>query len=117
MSRTTGLTYWGDRLMRLLLAFIIVPLSILLISSCGKPADQKAYEEIVATMSMEKAKRFFDTYQQSGYRDKAVNEIMEWCKQEENESCYKLAIEVIPKNHPRYEELIFYYEKHFGNKK
>ena len=103
--------------MRLLLAFILLPFSVFLISSCGKPADQKAYQEFVATMSMEKAKKFFDTYQQSGYRDKVVNDIIEWCNQEGTEDCYKLAMDVIPKNHPRYGELISYYETHFANKR
>ena len=103
--------------MRLLLAFILVLLSILLISSCGKPEDQKAYEEIVATKSMEKAKKFFDNYPQNRYTDKLINEIAEWCRQEGSESGYRLAIEVLPKDHPRYKELVTHYEKHFIDKK
>jgi len=115
-SRTVGLTNGDDRLMRLLLALILVLLSILLILSYGKPADQKAYEEIVATKSMEKAKTFFNNYPQTRYKDKLVNEIIEWCKQEGTESCYRMAIEVLPRDHPRHEELIKYYEKHFDYK-
>jgi len=117
MRRTIELTSWDDRLMRLLLAFILVLVSMLLISSCDKPADQKAYEEIIATKSMEKAKRFFNNYPQSRYKDKLVNEIIEWCKQEGTESCYMMAIEVLPRDHPRHKELITYYEKHFPSKK
>ena len=102
--------------MRLTIIFTLILLSISSLSSCAKPPDQKAYEEIVATMSMEKAKNFFDTYLQSRYRDKLFNEIIEWCKQEETESCYRLAIEVLPKDHIRHKEIVAYYEKHFSKK-
>ncbi len=68
-------------------------------------------------MSMEKAKKFFDQYPQSQYRDKLVNEIIAWCAQEDKEECYKLVTETLPKDHPRYKEVIAYYEKHFLGKK
>jgi len=103
--------------MRLLLRPILVLVTILYLSSCGKPAEQKAYEEIVATKSMEKTKIFFDNYPQSQYKDKLINEIAEWCKQESTESSYRLAIEVLPKDHPRHKELVKYYEKNFVDKK
>jgi hypothetical protein len=103
--------------MRLQLAFILVLVSMLFLSGCGKLADQKAYEDTIATKSMEKAKRFFDNYPQSRYKDKLVNEIAEWCRQEGTESCYKMAIEVLPKDHPRHKELATYYEKHFPGEK
>ena len=51
------------KLRRLMPIFILALLSMLLVS-CSKPPDQKAYEEIVTTMSMEKAKRFFHNYPQ-----------------------------------------------------
>ena len=87
------------------------------ISNCGKPPDQKAYEEILATMSMEKAKRFFDNYPKSQYRDKLINEIIVWCQQENTDECYKIAIDTLPKDHPQYNKIISYYKKHFGGKK
>jgi hypothetical protein len=103
--------------LRTLMSIFILALVSMLFFSCSKPPDQKAYEEIVATMSMEKAKRFFDNYPQSQYRDKLVNEIIDWCKHEETEEGYKLALEALPKNHLRYKEVVAYYEKHFVNKK
>ncbi len=98
-----------------LLFTLLVSLS--LISGCGKPSDQKAYEEVVATMSMEKAKRFFDSYPKSRYRDRLVNEIIEWCKQEETKECYKLIVDTLPKDHPQYQGVVAYYESKFGEKK
>lgn len=99
------------------MSIFILALLITLFFGCSKPPDQKAYEEIVATMSMEKAKRFFHNYPKSRYRDKLVNEIIDWCRDEETEEGYKLAIEALPKDHPRHKEVVAYYEKHFLNKK
>lgn len=97
--------------------FVVVLTSISFILSCSKPSDKKAYEEIVATMSIEKAKRFFRNYPESKYRDRLANEIVGWCKQEETEECYKMILETLPKDHPRFKEVADYYEKHFGYKK
>ncbi|MBI5058088.1 MAG: hypothetical protein HZB61_15870 [Nitrospirae bacterium] len=102
---------------RLLAIFILLAISILFVSGCSKHNDKKDYEEIVATMSMERAKRFFDNYPESQYRDKLVNEIIGWCKHDETEACYKMIIDVLPKNHSRYKEVVDYYETHFGKKK
>ena len=87
--------------------------NILFIAGCGKPPDQKAYEEVIATMSMDKARGFFDKYPQSRYRDKLADEIIGWCEQENTEDCYKLILETLPGEHPRYKEIVAYYEKHF----
>lgn len=103
-------------MLKVLAILILALVSIPLILSCSKPPDQKAYEEIVATMSMEKAKRFFDNYPQSKYRDKLVNEIIDWCKYEQTEECYNLILKTLPVAHPRYTELVAYYKKHFGGK-
>lgn len=105
------------KVIKLLAIFILVLVSISFISSCSKPPDQKAYEDIVATMSMEKAKRFFENYPESQYRDRLVNEIIGWCKHEETWECYKLILDTLPKDHPRYKEVVAYYENHFGDKK
>jgi hypothetical protein len=96
----------------------MVSASIFFVAGCGKPPDQKAYEEIVATMSMEKAKSFFDKYPQSPYRDKLADEIMNWCEQEAITAvCYKMILDTLPKGQPRYKEAAAYYEKHFGKKR
>ena len=45
-------------MIRILVIFILVAINMLSISSCSKPNDQKAYEEVIATMSMEKQNVF-----------------------------------------------------------
>ena len=93
--------------------FIIVLAALFFILRDGKPSDQQAYEEVVATMSMEKAKRFFDEYPHSEFRDKLIGEIIGWCKKEETEECYRMILDAIPKDHVRYREVSSYYEKQY----
>ena len=101
------------KITRLLIVHIVLLVSLFLFSTCTKRPDQKAYEEVLATMSMNKAKRFFDTYPQSQYRDRLVDDIIAWCKAEDTESCYKAILEVLPKDHSRYKELAVYYQTRF----
>ncbi len=104
-------------MVRFSIIFILVLSGGYILSNCGKPSDQKAYEEVLGTMSMEKARIFFDKYPKSQYRDKLINEIVAWCKKEDTESSYKIAIEALPKDHPRYKELVNHFEERFASKK
>lgn len=97
-------------MIRILVIFILVAINMFSISSCSKHNDQKAYEEVIATMSMEKAKRFFNNHPDSHYKDILVNEIIEWCNQEKTEECYRIILDTIPKDHIRYKELSSYYK-------
>jgi hypothetical protein len=106
-----------NKLVRLAIRFIFIFIGLLFIFNCGKPADQKAYEEILATMSMEKAKGFFDNYPESQYRDKLISEIIGWCQNENTDECYKIAIDTLPKDHPQYNKIIIYYNEHFDRGK
>lgn len=108
------LFYMGMKISGVLLVMLA---NIFIIAGCGKPSDQKAYEEVIGTMSMGKAKSFFDKYRQSPYRDKLVDEIIGWCKQEDTEECYGMILKTLPKEHPGYRETAAYYEKHFGKKR
>jgi len=92
---------------------IIVLVGLFFVLRDGKPSDQQAYEEVVATMSMKKAKRFFDEYPHSEFRDKLIGEIIGWCKKEETEECYRMILDAIPKDHVRYREVSSYYEKQY----
>jgi hypothetical protein len=99
---------------RALLLSAIALINIALASCSGKPADQKMYEEIIATMSAEKAKKFFYSFPQSPYRDRLVNEMIDWCKEEKTKECYKLILEALPKEHPKYGATVSYYQGQFG---
>lgn len=100
------------KIISLVVLFTVVCISF--ISNCNKSSDKKAYEEVVATMSMQKARHFFAKYPYSTYRDKLVSELIEWCKREETEECYRLMLHAIPKDHPQYKEMSSYYESRFG---
>lgn len=94
---------------------IVRVLGILLITlamlNCGKPPDQKAYEEVISTMSLNKAKEFLSKYPQSKYSDKLVNDIIRWCDHDSTKECYEMVFEIIPKNHSKYSELADSYKK------
>ncbi len=93
---------------------ILMLVSILSFPGCGKSTEQKTYEEVVATMSMEKAKNFFDSYPRSQYRERLVEQIIEWCRGEETKECYQLIIQTLPRDHRLYPEVVALYEKRFG---
>jgi len=81
---------------------------------CGKSNEQAAYEEVIATMSMQKAKLFFDRYPGGIYREKLVNFIIEWANKEQTEESYKLALYALPRDHPKYKITVEYFERNFG---
>ncbi len=97
-----------------LFAFIVFTVFF---SGFRNTSDKKAYEEILNTMSMNKAKRFFDRYPQSKYKDQLITKIIGWCKQENTEECYRMILDTIPKNDKQYEAMFFYYERHFFKNK
>jgi hypothetical protein len=94
--------------------WLLIVAGILLILGCGTPPDQMAYEEVVATMSTKRAKQFFETYPHSRYRDRLADHIVTWCEREHTRDCYGLILEVLPRDHARYQEVAAYYEKAFG---
>ena len=87
--------------------------SIIIFSVINKQSDIVAYNDVVATMSMYKAKQFFDDYPNSPYIHILVDELIKWCKQEKTEETYKLILATMPKNHKRYNELLIDYKEIF----
>jgi len=94
--------------------FAICTFFCIFLISCSKATDKTSFEEVLATKSLERADEFFMNYPESAFKDRLVNEIINWCKEGANEELVRQAIEVIPENHPQYKELVSYYEKRFG---
>lgn len=87
---------------------------VALVTACGTPADQRAYEQVIATMSMQKAAEFFKRFPRSGNRDSLVEEIV-GCREDDTPECYRLVMATIPKEHARYRDVVAQYERRFGD--
>lgn len=95
---------------------VIITIAFSLILGCSKPSDQKAYEEVLATMSMDKAKIFFEKYPKSKYRDKLADFMINWANKEGNEESHKLILYALPRDHPKYNLLLEYCKKNWGSR-
>ena len=81
-----------QRIVVILSLILLLLLIVIIFSVMDKPSDFVVYNEIIATMSMDKAKQFFDDFPNSPYKDILVNELMKWCEQEKTEETYKLIL-------------------------
>ena len=95
-------------------AVVIVAGFLFCLVACAKSSDQEAYEEVVASMSLVKAKRFFADYPKSAYLDRLADKVIEWCGQEPTEEILRAALEALPKDHPRRKDIEVINTKRFG---
>lgn len=79
------------------------------VAGCGKPPDQKAYEEVISSMSLAKAKDFFNGYPRSAFRERLINDLIDWCKTEKTAQCYSMILEALPEDHPKSKEVANFY--------
>jgi hypothetical protein len=80
-------------------------------------SDKNSFEEVLSTMSLDKARSFFINHPNSPYKDELVKELIKWCDQENTKECYEMILSVIPENHVCYQGLLNGYKQNFENNK
>jgi hypothetical protein len=103
----------NKKIVLMTLVIIIVLIGVFFALRDNKTSDQEAYKDILATMSMKKAKQFFIEYPNSNLKNILIDEIIRWCKKEKTDECYRIILDTIPKDHLKYKELYSYYKKHY----
>lgn len=77
----------------------------LLLITCGKPSDQKAYEDVISTMSLEKAKNFFYTHPESPYADRLASDLVIMYSNEKSEVLCTELLKIIPEKYSQHKIL------------
>lgn len=100
----------------LLIVVVLLTVSGVVVFTRWQPSDEQAYLDVVATMSLGKAKDFFAKFPQSQYGNKLASDIIAWCKTERISGCFQAILDILPREHPRYPEILHLSEQELENR-
>ncbi len=100
----------------ILIVVVLLIVSGIVVFTRWQPSDEQAYLDVVATMSLAKAKGFFTKFPKSQYRDKLASDIITWCKTERIPGCFQAILDILPREHPRYPEILQLSEQELKNR-
>jgi hypothetical protein len=84
--------------------FLLSGILLIFIFSCGK-SEKQVYEEVLSTLSMYKAKSFFEIYPESQYAEQLATVIIDSCKKDKDGRCCEMALKFVPQKLKQYEDL------------
>jgi hypothetical protein len=91
---------------KFLAGFCVVVLLVML-QGCFKSDEQKAYEETVSSLSLQKFTSFFQKYPHSKYGELMVSEFSVACDvNPDSRGCYEMILKAIPKDSLQYDKVV-----------
>lgn len=78
---------------------------LLTVVGCSAPSEQAAFEEVLATFSIEKAESFLADYPDGDYADQLISHLADWCAEETDTELRFALVSSIPTTHARYAEI------------
>lgn len=88
-------------------AGVCIAVLLVMLQGCFKSDEQKAYEEAVSTVSLQKIASFFEKYPNSKYGELIIAEFSATCDVDpDSKGCYRMILKASPKDNVQYGEIL-----------
>ena len=83
-----------------ILSSILIGLLIVSLAACGRVRETRAYQEVLKNKSLAAAGNFFERYPESRYTDSLVEQLVQWCREEDSLELSRIVLDILPADHP-----------------